>query len=218
MTTILLIAGIIAASAVVIVVALYYARKRTEALQGAALSLGLSFSKQADAALLPSLSQYHLFSQGHSKKAKNLLNGSVKAIDVTIFDYRYTIGSGKNSHTRSQTVILFKSNLLHLPLFTLRPENLFHKIGKAFGYQDIDMESHPAFSDKYLLRSKDEQACRELFTENILEYYDQHQGLSTEGGGDRILFYRASKKVRPEGMQSFLEEGIQVFSLFQSDK
>jgi len=218
MTNILIIGGIVAVAAAAIVVALYYAKKRTEALQAIAPSLGLSFSEKADTSFQPSLNHFHLFSRGHSKKVKNVMNGSVKEIDITIFDYRYTTGSGKNSRTRSQTVILFRSDLLQLPPFALRPENLFHKIGKTFGYQDINWDSHPTFSEKYLLRSTDEQACRDLFNDDILEYYDQHQGLSTEGGGDSFLFYRASKKVSPVDIQSFLEDGIHVYSLFQTDE
>jgi len=87
------------------------------------------------------------------------------------------------------------SGLVRLPSFILRPENLFHKIGESFGYRDIDFDSHPVFSKQYLLRAADEQACRGLFTKGILDHYDQRAGLSTEGDGDSLLFYRASKRV-----------------------
>ncbi|MFC1573966.1 hypothetical protein ACFL30_02150 [Candidatus Latescibacterota bacterium] len=212
----LIIGGILAVVTAVILAAQYYARKRTEALQAVAASLGLSFTKMASDSFLPSLSRFHLFSQGRSRKVSNVISGSANEIDLTVFDYQYTTGAGKNSRTRGQTVVLLRSDFLRLPHFSLRPENLFHKIGKAFGYKDIDFDSHPAFSKEYLLRSEDEQACRDVFTKDVLRYYDKHQGLSTEGDGDSLLFYRASKKVRPAEVRSFVEDGFDVFRLFQA--
>jgi hypothetical protein len=217
MEIVMIAGGIIAVVTTVIIAARYSEKKRTKALQALAASLKFSFSKKASDSFLPSLSQFHLFSQGHSKKASNVMNGRANEIDVSIFDYRYTTGSGKNSHTWRQTIALFKSSTLHLPRFTLRPENLFHKIGSAFGYQDIDFDSHPAFSKQYLLRAADEQACRDVFTDNILGYYDQRKGLSTECDGEALLFHRVSKQVRPSDIRSFFEEGFGIFSLFKSE-
>ena len=54
------------------------------------------------------------------------------------FDYRYTTGSGKNSHTYRQTVVFFRSPEVDLPQFELKPQSFLHGIGKLFGYQDID--------------------------------------------------------------------------------
>lgn len=217
MAVVLIIGGIIAVVAIALIVAWHLEKKRTEALQAVAASLKLAFSKKASDSFVPSLSQFHLFSQGRSKKASNVMNGRANEIDVSIFDYQYTTGGGKSSHTWRQTVVLFRSSMLHLPRFTLRPERLFHKIGSAFGYQDIDFDSHPTFSKQYLLRAADEQACRDVFTDGVLGYYDQRKGLSTEGDGDTLLFYRESKKVPPADIRSFLEEGFGVFSLFKTE-
>jgi len=208
---------IIAVFIFIIVIAWHYEKKRNEAMQAAAAALEFSFSPDADDAFLPSLPQFHLFSQGYSKKASNVMHGAAGGIDVTMFDYRYTTGTGKSSSRHVQTVILFRSDLLRLPRFTLRSEHIFHKIGKAFGGQDINFESHPEFSGKYLLRSPDEQACRDMFTDIVLGYFDQHHELSVEGENGSLLFYRNPKKVPPADIQSFLENGLEVFSLFKAD-
>ena len=62
-----------------------------------------------------------------------------------MFACRYVTGGGKHTRVIRQTVIYFRSPQLHLPEFALRPENLFHKMGAAFGYQDIDFDSHRKF-------------------------------------------------------------------------
>jgi hypothetical protein len=112
---------------------------------------GFRFSAEADPALLGAVGHFHLFSQGRARKITNVIRTDVDDVDVSIFDYRFTTGSGKHSHTHRHTVALFESDRLRLPRFTLRPEGLFHKLGSFLGYQDIDFEAHPAFSDAYLL-------------------------------------------------------------------
>ncbi len=74
---------------------------------------------------------------------------------------------------------------MRLPNFTLRPENLFHKIGQVFGYQDIDFDSHPEFSKRYLLKGENESEVRSTFSADTLAFYESDQKLSTEDAGRR---------------------------------
>ena len=216
MTTFIII-GSILLFVVIVMMVRHFDKKRTAALMVAASQMKLDFSALSDPQLLPSLGAFPLFSQGHSKKIYNVMSGVVEEIEITLFDYRYTTGGGKNQHTHRQTVILLKSSSLEVPPFSLKPQNVFHNIGKAFGYQDIDFEFHPLFSEKYLLRSTDELVVRQCFTTDILEYYEQRPGLSTEAGGDQIIFFRASKKVKPEGLPQFLKDGFHIYTLFMRD-
>ena len=120
----------------------------------------------------------------------------------------------------AQTVIWFRSPQLRLPGFVMRPEDVFHKIGSAFGYQDIDFESNRTaadFSKKYLLRGADEHAIRSLFKDNVLDFFATHSGKPVlEGRGDRLILYRPGQLIRPENISVFLEEGLEVFRLFVS--
>jgi len=213
-----IIAAIIVACVAVILMAIRLQRlaeeKRARKLHQVADELGLEFWPHGDALLLSSLGGFRLFSQGHSKRVSNLLRGSSGGREVDIFEYRYTTGSGKSTHHWRQSVIRFRLDGAALPAFSLRPEHVWHKIGAWFGYQDIDFDAYPAFSRKYLLRGNDENAIRDLFTNEVLAYYEQHAGLSTEGAGDTLLFYRHSRRVPPEKLRGFIEEGLKVLTLF----
>ncbi len=215
MTTPFIIAGVVILIVATILLVRHFEKKRTEALQAAAKSMMLDFSRLPEPQLLPSLSAFPLFSHGHSRKAFNVMTGLADEIRITLFDYRYTTGGGKNQHTHNQTVALLESDILDAPPFSLKPQNVFHSIGKKFGFQDIDFDSHPIFSEKYLLRSSDEDAVREVFTPDILEYYEQRPGLSTEAGGNRLVFFRASKKVKPDDLPEFLKDAFHIYTLFK---
>ena len=93
---------------------------------------------------------------------------------------------------------------------------MFHKIGQAFGFQDIDCDSHPDFSKQYLLRGPDEPAIRALFTSEVLAAFESLHRVSVEASGDRLIFYRARKRIDPDDIQSFMEERFRVFELFRA--
>ena len=212
----LIFGGIAVIVAVIIIVINYYEKKRREALLNLSRLMGYSFTEKGDKSLQASLNHFHLFSRGHSRKIKNVMTRRSDDTDITVMDYRYTTGGGKNSRTWRQTVILYKCSRLRLPAFTLRPENVFHKIGSAFGYQDINFDTHPTFSKQYLLRGAEEQAVRQLFNGERLAYYERHKGLSTEGADDGLVYYRSSKRVPPEKIRAFIEEGAKVLRLFRT--
>ena len=193
-------------------------RKRREAIQKVADELGLPFFPTGDKSLIDHLSGFHLFSQGRSKKIINMIHGDTDAMDLAIFDYRYTVGSGKNSSTHSQTVICFQLDELNLPDFSMRPEGFFHKIGGMFGYKDIDFESHATFSKTYLLRGPDEAAIRELFREEMLSHFETQKRVCVEGAGNTLIFYRAGHRAKPVEIHSLMEEGFQVLALFRVGK
>jgi hypothetical protein len=209
----------VALGALAVGVMLYYREKqRREDLRSVAGKLGFSFSPAGDPHLLGRLGQFHLFSQGRSRKVRNVMRGEIQDIAVSLFDYRYTTGSGKHNHTHSQTVLLFESERLALPFFTLRPEGFFHRMAGAFGYEDIDFDDSPAFSDAYLLKGGDEDRIRAIFTPEVRAYYTRHDRLCTEGERGRLVHYRADRRVSPERIESWLQEGLDVLDLFLEEE
>ena len=209
-----LIVGIVAVVVGIIILVVIMEKKRRQALEILAGQLGFNFSRKDNQNLIGQLSLFDLFSKGHSRRINNIMEGEIEDNYIIIFDYRYTIGGGKNSHTYNQSVILFLSDRLNLPKFALRPENIFHKIGKVFGYKDINFDHRPEFSKKYLLRAEAEQLVREMFNEDVIRYFESNLNLCLEGGGNQLIFYRSSKRVKPERISTFLDEGFKVYQLF----
>ena len=212
----LIVLGGVVVVIIVIYIFWYHENRRQKALKQIAESLNFTFSRKGDTSLLDALGDFHVFSQGHSRRISNVLTGRFNDIPMMVMDYKYTTGGGKSSHIWQQTVLAFESDKLVLPGFILRPENLFDKIGSFLGKKDINFESAPVFSKRYLLRGDDEESIRKLFNEWVFEYYERHPGLSTEGHGKKLIYYRVSKRVSPDRIQAFLQEGYEIFGLFKS--
>ena len=189
-------------------------QKRREALRQVADRLGLDFEPEADAVLTPDLASFHLFKQGHGRRVRNLLRGRKGRDEVWLFDYRYVTGSGKHRSTHNQSVAAFPLGSGSLPEFELRPENVLHKIGAAFGYQDIDFRDDRGFSARYLVRGRNEDAVRGLFDRRTIEAVQTARNLCVEGGGSWLVVYRAGRRVEPAKIADFLEEARALRSAF----
>jgi hypothetical protein len=194
-----------------------FERKRLEALTAACQGMGLAFEPEGDLDAFRAQGDLPLYNHGHSKKVKNVMIGRAGERDLRLFDYQYTTGSGKNSHTWMQSVALFPGAGERLPELLLAPENLFHKIGQVFGYQDIDFDTSPDFSSHYLLRGPDEMAIRSTMSADALAFFGQHQGWHVEVKDRTVGIYRAGKRCQPEDFQTFLAETQDVLRVLVRD-
>ncbi len=181
-------------------------QKRNEDLRAAAGAMGFVFEDHRSVDDIAARGALPLFGHGHTKRASNVMTGRAGGQEVMLFDYQYTTGSGKESNTHRQTVALFPRVAERLPDLVLAPENVLHKIGQVFGYQDIDFDSNPAFSSRYLLRGADDYAIRAAFSPDALSFFEQQPGWHVEIKGGTAGIYRAGKRAKPENIATFLEE------------
>jgi hypothetical protein len=200
----------------VVVAVLLLARRarqqRTEALRGTSGAMGFAFEDKGNLEQLQARGSLPIFDRGHGKRVSNVMTGRAGGTDqeVALFDYQYTTGAGKESHTWRQTVALFPSGARRLPDLVLAPENFFHKVGQVFGYQDVDFEANPDFSSRYLLRGPDESAIRAALSPDKLSFFEHHLGWTVEVHGGTVGIYRSGKRCKPEDVREFLEDARAV--------
>ena len=141
------------------------------------------------------------------------MTGKSGHADVSVFDYRYTVGSGKQAHTWHQTVVVYPGASRTLPDFQMAPENfLFDKLNQVLGYQDIDFESGPEFSARYILRRPDESAVRSAFSADAQSFLAAHEGWTVEAQAGTVAIYRGGQRVKPEELPMFLEQSRAVLA------
>ncbi|MBN2104648.1 hypothetical protein JW835_11465 [bacterium] len=190
-------------------------KKRTETLKQKAGMRGFTFQDKAGLEVIPLSNEFHLFSRGHSKRVQNFMQKSGLDSEEAIFDYIYTTGSGKNRSIHRQTVYLFHSDRLHLPVFAVRPEHVFHKIRQIFGYQDIDFKQYPEFSKKFILRGKDEAAIDKIFTQDVIACFLHEKKLCVESAGKDLIIYWSGKRIKPNLLFKQYETVRKVYQILQ---
>jgi hypothetical protein len=190
-------------------------KKRAEKESAVAASLGATFRRkgtQQDIAAL--LGNSHVASHGNTLTLSNLIEfPATDDRNIKLFDYFYCIGTGKNSTGFEQTIFRMESPSADLPEFLLHPESVFFKAAKALGAQDIDFPDFPEFNKMFSVQGADEDGIREVFTPDVIQFCQNHPGIILEGNTYRLLVYRSAKRVKPEVLTGFLDQGKQIGSL-----
>lgn len=179
-------------------------RERTEGLRQAGRRLDLRWHANPPRELAKLMESCNVFRSGHSRKVSNVLGGEHAGFQVIACDHRYVTGGGNHRHVHQETIAVLELPAA-LPAFRVLPENVFHKIGQVFGYQDIDLPEEPTFSSRYLLRGEDEAAIRRLFRREVAGFFVRHPGLSGECIGHHLLLYRPGQRVPPGELEAFLQ-------------
>jgi hypothetical protein len=207
---------LVALALAIVIWAILSARKRTQELTRLAPQIGLTFMGKAWHG--PFLDPLHKTSLLQRTRGgfSNVMVGSAGNLQTIVFDYTYRAGKS----TSSQTLACF-SHDQQIPPFVLKPENLFDRLGDAFVHNDIDFDSNPVFSERYALKSPEEQATRRLFTPSLLasmERLPADKGWTIEGNGANLFIYRHGRTVPAANLQTFLQETSTIAStIFSSD-
>ena len=206
----LMIIGFIALFIAVVVVGIISARKRREAMMALAARLGLRFEPAKDRDIARRYKFLDKLRRGSNRYAFNILSGRYQGHDLTVFDYHYKTGSGKNTHH-----YYFSFFILHLPAsfpeLVIGPEGIFSKIAQAVGYDDIDFESHE-FSSKFCVRSGDKKFAYDVCNARMIEYLLSNSDLSIEIE-DSVLAISFNRRLSPESIEPNLKRLIEVRSL-----
>lgn len=137
------------------------------------------------------LLDFHLFKKGGGKQISPMIVNKKDDLEFSsLFDYSYTVSTGKSTATFRQTVYFRYSKSLALPHFIMVPEKWYHRLGNYFGMQDIDFVEYPAFSQNYLLQGGDEDYIRYHFDHpDMIGFFDKQGFYSLEGMNYLMVLY-----------------------------
>lgn len=196
-------------------------QERIEQLKACAFGLGMEFEERDEYGMIALLRDFKLFQKGGRKTISNILNhtSSLMESKINVFDYQYTISTGKSHHTYHQTVFFIQSKQLAMPQMLLKPEHFFHKIGAWLGMQDIDFEEYPDFSDQYLLQGEDEDRIRRTIdNEAVIRFFTVEKNWTLESIGFYMVLYQANKLLAPDQIKSFYQKGMALYEQLKTEE
>ena len=192
-------------------------KKRREGIQQLAGQLGIEYREELAPDDREDFVKFALASLGHNRVISNILVADSGEIRMVIFDYRYTVGSGKNKSTPKQTVVMAQSSELSVPTFQLSPESLFQKIAGLFGFPDINFEDDPSFSKAFKLTGPNVEQIRAFFTANRRKEILSHRQITLEGNRDHFLFYQGRRLGSMEEMKGLMGRAFSLYSIMRSE-
>jgi hypothetical protein len=211
----LIIVGVVAVIVVLAVLGYINAQKRRQAMLELAARLGLRFDPGNDRDLARRYSFLDKLRAGSNRYAFNILSGDYQGHGVTAFDYHYETHSTDSKGRRQTHHHYFSCFILRLPRsfpeLVIGREGFFSKIAQAFGYDDIDFESHE-FSRKFCVRSPDKKFAYDVCHARMMEYLLANDDLTIEIDQNSLALTFGSR-LTPERIEPNLKRLVTLRSL-----
>ena len=212
---------LIVAIILIVAIAIYLghlaAKKRREALARLASGCGLVYSMGDPFGLPGKLGHIGTFSKGHDREAKNVIHGTYREREMTLFDYKYTTtetSTDSKGRTTTREVDHWFSALvtpltLSFPRLLIRPEGFFDKIGDFLGFDDIDFESDE-FSRKFRVTSENRKFAYDVCHVRTMAWLLENRGWHIELVGGYLVLTRGGRW-KPERFRAALDFTVAFF-------
>ena len=141
------------------------------------------------------------FGQGSARRCRHIVTGRYEGHEFVLFQYQYTVQSGKSSHTYFFRVIDVQAPLAGHGL-SIQKEHIGHKIADALGREDIDFESDE-FSKRFWVQCDDRRFAYDVITPAMMEFLLPHDDWTLQWRGNRLLLHQ-SGTLEPQRAQEQL--------------
>ncbi|MEM7475149.1 MAG: hypothetical protein AAF483_09175 [Planctomycetota bacterium] len=204
--------GFIAMLVIVFVAVNLMEARRKKAMESLAREFGFEYSSADEQPLVAQLEEVYLIPPRSPGSVSNVMRGHKDGIEIVIMDYT-RIYKERNLEV---TVAMLSSDQLNLPHFFMTPEHAGIKLALSMsGLSDINFDSHPQFSSKYLLLGHDEVAIRKRFGNDVLKLFENENGWTVFAHDDKIFLYRGNKKTAVSQIKNSLDQSIEVLNLLK---
>ena len=167
------------------------------------------------------LKKFHFFEIRPIDHKYNCLNGSFKSLGASweIADITFNEGQAFTAETFNTTMMVLSLNK-KIPVFAMEKEGvlgkIFDRVVALTGYKDINFEMYPEFSKKFLLMGNNESEIRSFFTEEIINFLENHQIYHIESNGEALFIFDKIKLARTDETIAFIEYAKDLATLLKN--
>tara|TARA_Y100000385_G_scaffold263086_1_gene295268 strand:+ start:48270 stop:50486 length:2217 start_codon:yes stop_codon:yes gene_type:complete len=145
-----------------------------------------------------------------TKKIEHIFNelteksGRFRSFDVTFSEGEFI------AKEVVRTTMLFIKTAKSAPAFTLDKEGLLERLYALAGYEDIDIESHKDFSNRFYLRGENPKEIRSFFTNELVRFFESNAYYHIESNKDGILISNKERIASIKEVKALLDFGIRL--------
>lgn len=167
------------------------------------------------------LKKFHFFEIRPIDHKYNCLNGSFNSLGASweIADITFNEGQAFTAETFNTTMMVLSLNK-KIPVFAMEKEGvlgkIFDRVVALTGYKDINFEMYPEFSKKFLLMGNNESEIRSFFTEEIINFLENHQIYHIESNGEALFIFDKIKLARTDETIAFIEYAKDLATLLKN--
>ena len=130
----------------------------------------------------PFLQDFEYFKTKEIKKVKNVLSDD----KCTIFDVLYTEGAFIAKQVIRSTMMHIKTDK-NIPNFTLDRDGIFEYLSHLVVHDDIHIQNHPDFSNRFSLSGENKKEIEAFFTDELVLFFESNTYYHIEATVDGLL-------------------------------
>ena len=167
------------------------------------------------------LKKFHFFEIRPIEHKYNSVKGVFDSYGASweVADITFNEGQAFTAETFNMTMMVLNLNK-KIPVFAMEKEgvlgNIFDKVVAFTGYKDINFEMYPEFSKKFLLMGNNESEIRFFFTEEVINFLENHQIYHIESNGEALFIFNKIKLARTDETIEFIAYAKELASLLKS--
>jgi len=146
---------------------------------------------------------------------ENILVEKDNNLTYTVADL--TTKEGAMSTTEYQNLTVMKiDGLAPCPKFYMIEETLVDKLANLISGDDINIDSHPKFSGNYVLKGEDVAAVRQLFTKELLDFFEANLNYFLVSNGQDLLVRKNLRFLKPEEIEELNAKGHELVAIISA--
>ena len=142
-----------------------------------------------------------------TRKVNHIYNQMSNESDsVNLFDIEFSEGE-----FIAKEVV--RTTMLHIelpqkaPVFTLDKEGFLHKVYGFAGFEDIDIENHPDFSNRFYLLGEDYKGIKRFFNDDLVQFFESNPYYHIESNGSSLLIFDKERLASVREIKALLDFG-----------
>ncbi len=152
------------------------------------------------------LEQFPLFRTKTIDHVFNRCEAYEKGVRYQLFDVEYYEGAFIAKQVYRTTALLIHLNR-EVPRFTLDKEGLFHRAAELIGFSFIELEDHPDFSRRFLLKGENEKAIKAFFNRDLVRFFESNPYYHVQSTYDSLLVFKRERLASISEVKALLDYG-----------
>jgi hypothetical protein len=184
--------------------------KRQKSLQKIGTELNWSYLPlQVDE--ITELPTFGYFKTRQINKVSNIISNK----QCSLFDIEFSEGEMIAKQVIRASMFYIKLNK-KTPEFTLDKEGFFEYIYHFAGFKDIEIDNHPDFSKRFYLSGKDQEKIKELFTDELVLFFESNPYYHIESSEHGLLILGKERLAGVKEIKALADFGIRLQKIISS--
>lgn len=157
------------------------------------------------------LTNFGYFKTRQISKVSNIISND----KCSLFDVEFSEGEMIAKQVIRASMFYIKLDK-EIPEFTLDKEGIFEYIYHFTGFNDIDIDNHPDFSKRFYLAGKNQDKILELFTDELILFFESNPYYHIEGSKDGLLILGKERLAGVKEIKAMADFGMRLQKIIAS--